>query len=224
MQQRLRPTRFAPLLLSLLFAVTAQPAHAQLKWRLHGGVVKPTATGSEYFSLGPSVSVDVAYPLAERVDVLLDLSWDYLNTDDTHPTPVTNFWRYRAEIEGALLGDGETGVSVNAFGGVGATTVYSHKFYLVSQTAKHLAEEGVPYTFEGERLRGTALTGTGGLRVGAHSPDGIMWWLSGKVNWTPLNDFNKDALHELSTNKFEPQGLSPLSSVMGVSITLGVSL
>jgi hypothetical protein len=214
-----------PLMLFLpLLAATAQPVHAQLKWRLHGGVVKPTATGAEYFSLGPSVSVDVAYPLAERVDVLLDLGWDYLNTDDTHPTPVTNLWRYRAELEGSLVGDGETGLSVNAFGGVGATTVYSHKFYLVSQTAKHMAEEGVPYTYEGERLRGTALTGTGGLRIGAHSPDGIMWWLSGKVNWTPLNDFNKDALHELSTNNFEPQGLSQLSSVMGVSITLGVSL
>ncbi len=225
MLQRLRPTCLAPfLLLTLLFAITAQPAHAQMKWRIHGGIITPMATGSSYFTLGPSVSVDVAYPLAERVDLVLDLGWDYLNTDDHHPTPVTNFWRYRAEVEGALVGDGETGLSVAAFGGVGGTTVYSHKFYLVSQVAKHMAEEGVPYTFEGERLRGTGITGVGGLRIGAHSPDGIMWWLTGKLNYTPLNDFNQDALHELSVNRVEPQGLDPISSVMGLSITLGVGL
>lgn len=56
------------------------------------------------------------------------------------------------------------------------------------------------------------------------SPDGIKWWLTGKVNWTPLNDLNKDALHELTTNFFQPQGLEPISSIMAVSITLGVSL
>jgi hypothetical protein len=94
----------------------------------------------------------------------------------------------------------------------------------VSQQQRHLQEDGVPYTYDGERLRGTVLTATGGLRLGATSPDGIMWWLTGKVNWNPLNDFNQDALHELSTNRFEPQGLDPISSVMGFTVQLGVGL
>jgi hypothetical protein len=218
MKHNTRPQLFSFLLAATLLVAAAQPAEAQLgglKWRIHGGVIKPLATGSEYFSLGPSVAVDAALPLSDKLDVQLDLGWDYINTDDHHPTPVTNLWRYRAELEATLSGQRDEGLSVHAFGGVGATTIYSHKFYLVSRQ---------PYTFDGERLRGTALTGTGGLRLGLGTPDGIKWWLTGKLNWTPLNDSNKDALHEISTNRFEPQGLDPISSIMAVSITLGVSL
>jgi hypothetical protein len=218
MQSNIRPQLFSFLLAATLMVAIAQPAQAQLselRWRIHGGVIKPIATGSEYFSLGPSVAVDVAYPLSEKVDLQLDLGWDYINTDDHNPTPVTNLWRYRVEVEGTLTGERDAGLSVSAFGGVGATTIYSHKFYLASRR---------PYTFEGERLRGTSLTGTGGLRLGVGTPDGIKWWLTGKLNYNPLNDLNQDALHELSTNLQDPQGLDPISSIMAVSITLGVSL
>ena len=219
--------RSAYLLSLLAFLGFAQPAHAQLsgiKWRIHGGIMNSLAVSKDYFSMGPSIAVDAAYALAPRVNVQLDLGWDYLNTDDTHPTPVTNLWRYRAELEGMLMGDGESGVAVSAFAGGGLTTISSHKFWLVSQQQKHMTAEGVPYTFEGERLRGTAPTGVLGLRIGAHSPDGIMWWLSGKLNYTKLNQFNSDALHELSTNRFEPNGLDPIKSVMNFAITLGVGL
>jgi hypothetical protein len=217
MQSNTRP-QLSVLLAAALLVAFAQPAQAQLselKWRLHGGVIQPIATGDEYFALGPSVAVDAAYPLAEKVDLVVDLGWDYINTDDTHPSPVTNLWRYRVEVEGALMGDRDEGLSFHAFGGVGATTIYSHKFYLASRR---------PYTFDGERLTGTALTGTGGVRLGMGSPDGIKWWLTGKVNYNPLNESNQDALHELSTNFFEPEGLDPISSLMAVSLTLGVSL
>jgi hypothetical protein len=218
MQSSIRP-QFSPFLLAAtLLVAMAQPAQAQLgqlEWRLHGGIIQPLATGSEYFTFGPSVAVDAAYPLSESLDLVVDLGWDYINTDDTHPTPVTNLWRYRLELEANLMGERDSGLSVSAFGGAGATTFYSHKFYLVSRQ---------PYTFDGERLRGTSLTGTGGLRLGLGTPDGIKWWLTGKLNWTPLNDLNKEALHELSTNRVEPQGLEPISSIMAVSITLGVSL
>ena len=224
MQQRPRPTRFIPLALLTLAAISAQPAHAQLKYRLHGGMLQPTAVADDYFAAGPSLSVDVAKPMGSKLDVLLDLGWDYLNTDDTHPTPVTNLWRANAELEGRLVGDGESGVSVSAFGGGGLTLVRSHKFYLVSQQAKHKAEEGVPYTYDGEHIRSASPAAVGGLRIGAHSPDGIMWWLTGKVNWTKLNQFGQDTLHELSTNRFEPKGLDPISSVVNFSVTLGVGL
>jgi hypothetical protein len=210
--------------LFLLAIASAQPAEAQLKWRIHGGMIQPMAVGDDYFAAGPSISFDVAKPLTSTVDLQLDAGWDYLNTDDTHPTPVTNLWRYRAELEARLLGDGQSGLAVSAFGGAGATTMHSHKFWLVSQQQRHIEEDGVPYTFDGERLHGTMLTATGGLRVGAHSADGIMWWLTGKLNWNPLSDFNQDALRELSTNRFEPNGLDPISSVMGFTLQLGVGL
>ena len=51
-----------------------------------------------------------------------------------------------------------------------------------------------------------------------------MWWLTGKLNYTKLNQFNQDALHELSTNRFEPNGLDPIKSVVNFAITLGVGL
>jgi hypothetical protein len=118
-------------------------------------------------------------------------------------------------VEADFMGVDEEGLSLHGFAGVGGTTVYSHKFYLVSRQ---------PYDFEGVRLKGTGLNAIGGLRLGMGTPDGIKWWLTGKLSWTPLNDLNQDALHELSVNRVEPQGLDPISSVMGVSITLGVSL
>lgn len=218
MKSNIRPQLYSFLLAATLVVAMAEPAQAQLselKWRLHGGVIKPIATGSEYFSLGPSVAVDAALPLSERLDVVLDLGWDYINTDDHNPTPVTNLWRYRVELEAGLMGERDEGLSVSAFGGAGATTLYSHKFYLASRQ---------PYDFEGERLRGTSLTATGGLRLGMGTPDGIKWWLTAKGNWTPLNDLNQDALHEISTNRFQPQGLEPITSIMAISLTLGVSL
>ena len=52
---------------------------------LHGGVMNSLAVSRQYFRMGPSVAVDVAHPIGPRVDVQLDLGWDYLNTDDTHP-------------------------------------------------------------------------------------------------------------------------------------------
>ena len=146
-----------------------------------------------------------------------DLDMHYRVDDFTDP------WRTPQTIL-MLHGNAESGVSLSAFGGGGITLVRSHKFYLVSQQAKHIAEEGVPYNYEGEHLGGNAPTATGGLRIGLHSPDGIAWWLTGKLNWTKLNQFNQDALHELSTNRFEPKGLDPISSVLGFALQLGVSL
>ena len=214
---RPRPIRTSPLVLLVLLAATAQPAQAQLssvKLRLHGGVVQPLAVGGQYYSFGPSVAVDAAYPLSDRLDLLLDLGWEYLNTDRYKPTPVTNVWRYRAELETSLMGD-EGSFSVNAFAGVGATTFRSHKFWIKSRQ---------PYTFDGERIKGTALTGTGGLRLALPTPDGVTWWLSGKLNWTPMSDSNGAALRELSTDQATPTGYDPISSMLGASITLGLSL
>jgi len=196
---------------------TAKPAHAQilsnLNWRLHGGIEQPLASTAHYYSFGPSLGFDVHHPLKnDKLSIGLGVDWDYLNTNVLYPTPVTNMWRYRAEFEANVAGDQQDGkVFLSAVVGAGGTTVYSHKFYLVSRPQD--------YTFDGDRLRQTSLTGTGGLRLGFKSPDGITWWLSGKVNVTPMNQFNKDALRELAKQK-----LDALGSAMNASIQLGVSL
>ena len=212
----IRPPRFATLALLVGLLATAQPAHAQLstlKWRLHGGIVQPVAVGGQYFAFGPSAAVDAAYPLSDKLDLLVDLGWDYLNTDRYKPTPVTNLWRYRVELETPLMG-GNEGFAVTAFGGVGATTFYSHKFWIMSRALD----------FDGQRLRGTALTGTGGLRLRLPTPDGVTWWLSGKLNWTPVNDLNSSALREISTDQATPKGYDKISSLLGLSITMGLGL
>jgi len=201
-------------LLVLLALAAAQPARAQdagVKLRIHGGIVQPVASTGDYFKFGPSAGVDVGWPLSERVDAVLDLDMDWFNTTDIYPTPTTNLWRYRVGIEGALVGE-PTGGSflLKGLAGVGATTIRSHKFWLLSRQ---------PYTYEGENINQTSLTATGGLRLGMRTPDGLTWWLSGKLNWSPLSDLNKDALQELADNK-----LDPLGSAMSVAITLGVTL
>jgi hypothetical protein len=190
----------------------AQPVAAQigdLEWRLHAGIVQPIASSADYFELGPSLSLDVLYPLSDRLGVNLDLGWDYLNATDIYATPTTNLWRYRVGLE-AGLGDQDGGLQLKALGAVGATTVKSHEFWIASRR---------PYTFEGETINETALTASGGLRLGFQTSDEISWWLTGKLNWFPINELNQDALRELARNQ-----LDPLGSSLNAAITLGVTL
>ena len=201
---------WVPFALALL--VSAQPASAQLKARLHGGITQPVASTGDYFKFGPSVGVDLALPLGERVDVLLDLGWDYLNTQDIYPTPTTNLWRYGVAVEGDLLGDtGDQAVILKLLGGAGATTMRSHEFWLASRC---------PCVYEGETINQTSLNVNGGARLGLRTAsDGITWWLTGKVNWLPMKDINQDALVELARNQLDPMG-----SALSAAITLGVTI
>jgi hypothetical protein len=207
---RLRVVTRALLLLTI---GAAQPVAAQigdLEWRLHGGIVQPVASSADYFKLGPSLSLDVLYPLSDRLGVDLDLGWDYLNTTDVYATPTTNLWRYRVGLEAGLMGDQNGGFLLNALGAVGATTVKSHEFWIASRR---------PYTFEGETINQTALTASGGLRLGFQTSDEITWWITGKLNWFPIDELNQDALRELARNE-----LDPLGSALNAAITLGVTL
>jgi hypothetical protein len=201
-------------LLSFLLLGTPQLLHAQLsevELRLHGGIATPMASTGDYFRFGPSVAVDVAYPLMDRLDVNLDLVMDWFNTADIYATPTTNLWRYRAAVEADLLGDtGDAAFLVRALAGAGGTTIRSHKFWLASRR---------PYTYDGETINQTAVTMTGGLRLGLRTPDDLTWWLTGKLDWSPLQDINQDALRELARNQ-----LDPLGSALSLSITLGVTV
>jgi hypothetical protein len=186
-------------------------AQAQLSARLHGGIIQPVASTGDYFKFGPSVGVDVAYPVRERVDVLLDLGWDYLNTQDIYPTPTTNLWRYGIGVEGGLMGDTDSSYLLSLLAGAGATTIRSHEFWLSSRR---------PYTNKGETINQTALAVNAGARLGLRTAsDGLTWWLTGRLNWLPMKDINQDALVELARNQLDPMG-----SALSASVTLGVTL
>jgi hypothetical protein len=196
----------------VLFGVV-QPISAQvgdLEGRLHFGIVQPIAGSADYFTLGPSMNLDVLHPLSERLGVSLDLGWDYLNAPAIYPTPTTNLWRYRVGLEAAFWGQQDSGILLKALGAVGATTVRSHEFWIASRR---------PYRYKGENTNETAVTASGGVRLGFQTPDGITWWLTGKLNWFPINDLNQDALKELARNE-----LDPLRSSLTAAITLGISL
>jgi hypothetical protein len=206
--------RWVPYVFLLAAAVQAQPAQAQLsevKARLHGGILQPIAKAGDFFEFGPSVALDMAYPLSERLDLGLDLGWDYLNAPDIYASPTTNLWRYEVGLEADLLGDtGDSRYILRALAEAGGTTVRSHEFWLASRR---------PYTFKGETINQTSATATGGLRLGLRTPDGLTWWLTGKMNWLPIKETNSDALVELSRNQ-----LDAISSAMSASITIGVTL
>jgi hypothetical protein len=198
------------LITALLAGAAVTPASAQdLDLRLHGGIVQPVAATGDYFKLGPSVSVEALYPLSDALGLTVDLGWDYLNTQDIYPTPTTNLWRYRVGVEAGLFGD-EDGFQVKAVGAAGGTTVKSHNFWLASRQ---------PYTYEGETINETGLTANGGVRLGWVTSDGIDWWLTTKLNWSPIAEENQDALQELARAELDPLGSSLLAT-----ITLGVSL
>jgi hypothetical protein len=197
--------------LLVLAGTGAPPVHAQdLEVKLHGGIVQPLASTGDYFQIGPSVGVDVGVPMSDALNVMLDLEWDWLQTTDIYPTPTTNRWQYRIGLE-ADLGGSEDGLQVRGLAAVGGSTFRSHEFWLASRR---------PYTFEGETINQTSLVATGGVRVGLLTDsDGIQWWLTGKLNWTPIKDVNQDALQELASNELDPLG-SALSAALQIGVTL----
>jgi hypothetical protein len=200
--------------LVVLLVGAAPPLQGQdITARLHGGIVQPLGSTGDYFRFGPSVGVDVLYPFSETLGLTLDLGWDYLNTQHTVPSPTTNLWRYRVGLEAGLVGVEGDRFLVKVLGAAGGTSVKSHEFWLQSRQ---------PYEFGGETINETALTATGGLRLGLRTSDEITWWLTTKLNWQPVSDINQDALQELASmanNDFDPLG-----SAMSLAITLGVTL
>lgn len=203
--------RILIVLLGASFAMPAQAQISDLGVRLHGGVTMPVSSAGDYFRAGPSVGVDVGYPLNEQLSLKLDLDFDYMTTADIYATPATQLWRYGVGLEGNLLGDQESDLlTVQAMVGAGLSTFRSKAFWLESRQ---------PYTFEGENINQTSLAGTGGLRFGLRTSQGLVWWLTGKLNWSPVNDTNGDALRELAREE-----LDPLGSALSVAITLGLTL
>jgi hypothetical protein len=204
--------RFSWVCLLLVMLAPAQAARGQgLDVRLHGGIIKPVSSTAEYFRFGPSVGVDIGVPISDVVSVMLDVGWEWLQTQYTIASPTTNLWRYGLALEFDLLKDpGDDTFMLHALVGAGGTTSTSHKFWLKSRQ---------PYDFYGHNINQTAMSAGGGLRFGLRTEDGIEWWLTSKINWSPVTDHNAAALRELSRDQ-----LDLLSAETTASIQMGVTL
>lgn len=200
------------LLLAVLLLGAPTSTRAQLNnldWALKGGVALPLFSFGEYFDLGPTVGLDVGYPLLPRMDLKLDLDFDMMNRHEFYPTPVMKLWRYRVGVETDLLGDeGSDRLLLRTNAGVGASTFKSSEFWLESRP-----------TIEGEQISKTYFTGTGGVRMGIRTDIGLIWWLGGQLNWSPVDQVNKGLLQEAARNS-----LSPIGSATTATITLGFNL
>jgi hypothetical protein len=202
----------ASLLLVFLVLGAAAPARAQLSeldWALKGGVVLPLFSFGEYFEFGPTVGLNVGYPLRPRMDLKLDLDFDMMNRHEFYPTPVMKLWRYRVGVEADVLGDeGSDRFLLRTQVGLGASTFRSSEFWLENRP-----------TINGEQISKTYLTGTGGVRVGVRTDIGLIWWLGGQLNWSPVDEANRGLLEQAARNS-----LSRIGSATSATITLGFNL
>jgi hypothetical protein len=199
----------ASFLLVCLVVGTALPVRAQLRWALEGGVAVPMFSFGEYFEYGPTVGLDVAYPVMPRLDAKLDLDLDVINRHEFYPLPVIKLWRYRVGVEADVLGDsGSDRLLLRTGAGVGASTFRSSEFWVESRP-----------TIDGQRITKTYFTATGGMRVGVRTGVGLVWWLGGQLNWSPVDEANGGLLEEAARHS-----LSPIGSATSATITLGFNL
>lgn len=196
----------------VLVLMGTSPVHAQigsvnlgdLHTRISSGVSLPVGTYGDYFAFGPNFGLDVGYPLGDRLQVLLDLDLDFLNDGATY-APDGKAWRYRLGLQGDLIGG--DGARLTGHLGAGATTVRTDELVFRDDITRS------------ERISGTRFTGTGGLRFGIETPDGLTWWLGADLNWSPVPDEDAQLLREVLLDDLEP-----LDSETTVGISLGFSL
>jgi hypothetical protein len=181
----------------------------ELDWSLRGGVVLPISAFGDYFETGATAGLSVAYPLRDRIDLKLDADIDLINRHKFYPTPTMKLWRYGLGLEADLLGDqGNDLILLRAGVGAGATTFRSGEFWVEARP-----------TIEGERIRTTSFTGSGGLRLGLRTGSGLIWWLGGRLNWSPINDANGETLRLAARNEQDPPG-----AATSLVVTLGFNL
>ena len=201
------------LIVLLAMGLAAAPAaHAQmqdLNWRIHGGAILPIGDFGEYFRTGPTVGFDVGYPLQDRVDVLAEFDFGYINTHDFYPMPAIKLWGYRLGMEADILPDrGDNLTLLRAHVGAGGVSQKSREFWLESR----------PF-IRGEVIDKTTFSGVAGVRLGLRTDSGLIWWLGGALKYSPLDDVDGGNLREAARNE-----LGELGSATTLSITLGFNL
>jgi hypothetical protein len=219
--------RFCWLVAAFVVLGAAPSAQAQLSEvgvRLHSGMALPFGAFGGFYDPGVAVRVDVDYPVRDRVDVVLDLGLDFINSQSGTYIPDTHLWRYQLGVEADLLGDRDATFRVRPYAGLGAVTFRTKDFQVDNSTPADRStwtnQERRNYPGYLEKITKTYLTGSGGLRLALDAGDNVVWWLSGGLNWSPVGE------SEVAILRTVPLGaeLNSFSAATNMALTLGITI
>jgi hypothetical protein len=187
-------------------------AQAQVSWGFHAGVARPAGTFADYFEFGPTVGVEVAYPLRDQVDLLVGADFDHYSGQSYFGLPNVNLWRFQVGVLADLVGTPSEGWGVQAHVNAGGSNLRSQReFYLESST---FGVDLAPRTFAK-----TSLTGSGGLRLRFGGGSRLSGFVGVSGYWASLGEDATEVLRQT-----EPEELEPLSSALGYSISAGFTV
>jgi hypothetical protein len=204
-------TKRRSILLFVLGLGTVPAAQAQVSWGLHAGVARPAGTFDDYFDFGPTVGVEAAFPLRDRVDLVAGADFDHYNGHAYFGTPNVNLWRFQVGVLADLVGSRSDGVALQVQASAGGANLRSQReFYLESST---FGVDLAPRTFDKKSLTGNAGVR---LRFGGSRLNGFVG-LSGY--WANLGEDATEVLRQT-----EPGELDPLGAAMGYSVSAGFTI
>ena len=190
----------------------ATPAQAQVSWGFHAGVARPAGTFANYFDLGPTVGLEFARPMRDRLDLVLAADFDHYNGHSYFGLPNVNLWRFQVGVLADLVGAPSESWGIEAQVGAGGSSLRSQReFYLESST---FGVDLTPRTFAK-----TSVTGHGGLRLRFGGGSRLSGFVGVSGYWANLGE---DATEDLRLT--EPEELDPLSAAMGYSISAGFTV
>ena len=161
-----------------------------LDLRANAGMTYPVGAFAEYFTPGPSFSLDVIHPLLPRMDLVLDLGIDKTNNQGGTYIPDATMWRYQLGVEGDLWGR-EDGFRVRPYLTAGAAGLRTREFSVGASNLQHSFSETYP-------------AGTAGIRFAIPTDQGLVWWLSGEFNWARADEADVQILRNAAQRKVEP--------------------
>ena len=187
-------------------------AQAQVGWSFRAGVVRPAGTFDDYFDFGPTVGVEAALPLRDRVDLVAGADFDHYNGHPYFGTPNVNLWRVQAGVLAALVGNPSEGFALEGHATAGGANLRSQReFYLESST---FGVDLSAYTFAK-----TSLTGSGGLRLRFGGESRLSGFVGVAGYWANLGEDATDILRQT-----EPAELDALGAAMGYSVSAGFTV
>lgn len=186
----------------------ARGVQAQLSNRLEDvrvdgqmGYALPVGALNDYENPGPSLGVDLAYPVSGGIDVDVDGEVDLLSGSSEHRAPDMRLWRYQAGLQADLLRPPGGSWSLRSVAGLGATSFRSNEFIV---------------DYQAQKFDKTYFTGSAGLELafGTHSP--FSGYITGIASWSPVKKKDTQVLEAL-----DPGVVNTFSSAVSVPISLG---